>query len=117
MDNYYTSVNLFHTQLERRTHCTGTLRSKRKENPSEVVKAKLRRGEVVDAYTNDGVCVFKWKDKRDVLMISSEFRSCMVDMPSRRRDGVVSKPEAVVKYNELMGGIDHFDQMMAYYPI
>jgi hypothetical protein len=71
----------------------------------------------VDAFSDDGVCVLKWKDRRDVLMISSEFGSNMLNVPHRRRAGDVSLPEAVVHYNRLMGGIDHLDQMMAYYPI
>lgn len=116
MDNYYTSVNLGHQLLERKTYVTGTLRADRKGNPTEVVSKKLKKGETMSLFSEDGVCVLKWKDRRDVLMISSEFGADMVNVTNRR--GItVSKPEAVVKYNESMGGIDHFNQMMAYYPI
>ncbi|KAG8237663.1 hypothetical protein J437_LFUL017321 [Ladona fulva] len=116
MDNFYNSVNLVHKLLERNTHVTGTLRSNRKGNPIEVVSAKPKKGEVVDYYSDDGVCVLKWRDKREVLMISSEFSGRMVNLTTRR--GVeVQKPECIVRYNESMGGIDHSDQMMSYYPM
>lgn len=116
MDNFYNSVNLVHELLERKTYVTGTLRKNRKGNPKEVIAAKPKKGEVVDYYSEDGVCVLKWRDKREVLMISSEFSGEMIDVPNRR--GVVSrKPEMVSMYNQSMGGVDHFDQMMSYYPI
>ena len=34
---------------------------------------KLKKGETVARYTKDGIAVCKWRDKRDVLAISSEF--------------------------------------------
>jgi len=37
MDNYYNSVQLAHKLLKRKTYCTGTLRSNRKDNPKEIV--------------------------------------------------------------------------------
>ncbi|KAL4083015.1 hypothetical protein QTP88_028345 [Uroleucon formosanum] len=96
MDNYYNSVKLAHQLLQRKTYCTGTLRSNRKDNPKEIVKKNLKSGESVGKYTKDGVCVLKWKDKRDVLCISSEFENKM--------------------YNKNMSGIDRQDQLMSYYP-
>ncbi|XP_046400977.1 piggyBac transposable element-derived protein 4-like [Ischnura elegans] len=117
MDNYYNSVNLAHQLLERKTYCTGTLRTNRKGNPPQINSKKLKKGEVVNAYTDDGVCVMKWKDKREVLMISSQYSGEMIDVPRRRGGGTIPKPEAIARYNEAMGGIDHTDQMMSYYPI
>jgi len=59
--------------LSKKTYVTGTLRSNRKNNPKDVIEKKLKKGESICRYTNDGICVAKWRDKRDVLMISSEF--------------------------------------------
>ncbi|XP_046385022.1 piggyBac transposable element-derived protein 4-like isoform X1 [Ischnura elegans] len=117
MANYYNSVDLTHRLLERSTYCTGTLRSNRKGNPPHVLSKKRKRGEVVDAFSSEGVCVMKWKDKRDVLMISSKFGSELIDVRRRQGGGVTSKPEAIAQYYESMSGIDLHDQMMSYYPI
>ncbi|XP_057658777.1 piggyBac transposable element-derived protein 4-like isoform X1 [Diorhabda carinulata] len=116
MDDFYNSVNLVHELLERKTYVTGTLRSNRKGNPPQVILAKTRRGEVVDYYSGEGVGVLNWRHKRVVLMISSEFSGKMNDVTTRRGI-VIRQPEMVSKYNESMGGVDHLDQMMSYYPI
>ena len=57
----------------------------------------------------------KWKDKRDVLVISNEHKDEMVDVANRRRQ-ISSKPLAVARYNQFMSGIDRKNQMLAYYP-
>ncbi|KAJ8910932.1 hypothetical protein NQ315_014352 [Exocentrus adspersus] len=44
MDNFYKSCALANTLLEKDTYCTGTLRSDRKNNPKEVLSAKLAEG-------------------------------------------------------------------------
>lgn len=62
---------------------------------------------------NKGICVLKWHDKRDVLIISSEFGDAMNEY--RARSGkITEKPEVVQKYNEFMGGVDRSDQLMSY---
>jgi hypothetical protein len=114
MDNFYNSVGLTQDLLVNKTYCTGTLRANRKGNPQDVLSKKLKKGEVVTRYTDDGICVFKWKDKRDVTMISSEFDSKLVEIQTKR--GPRIKPEAISKYNIFMRGVDHCDQLMSYYP-
>ncbi|KAE9542526.1 hypothetical protein AGLY_003387 [Aphis glycines] len=115
MDNYYNSVKLAHQLLQRKTYCTGTLRSNRKDNPKEIVKKNLKSGESVGKYTKDGICVVKWKDKRDVLCISSEFKNEMVETTNRHGQQKI-KPLLISEYNKNMSGIDRQDQMMSYYP-
>lgn len=48
-----------------------TLKSNRKLNPPDVVKAKLKKNEVIARESDTGIVVLKWKDKRDVLMLST----------------------------------------------
>ena len=114
MDNFYNSQYLASLLLDRHTYCTGTLRKNRKNNPPEVLQAKLKKGERKCQFS-DGVLVTKWKDKRDVLVISNEHKDEMVDVANRRRQ-ISSKPLAVARYNQFMSGIDRKDQMLAYYP-
>jgi predicted O-methyltransferase YrrM len=43
-DNFYTRIELAKKLLQRKTYLLGTLRKNRKGNPPEVVKKKLKRG-------------------------------------------------------------------------
>jgi hypothetical protein len=111
MDNYYNSVNLTKELLKRNTYVTGTLRSNRKNNPAEVIIKKLKKEELIVQYNSQGICVLKWKDRRAILAISSEYTGQLQNVTTQR--GVEkSKPN---KYNDYMAGVDHCDQMLSYY--
>ena len=112
-DNFYNSVELVNSLLIEKTSVTGTLRPNRKNNPPELASRKLKKGESVQRWTPNGIYVTKWKDKRDVWMISSEFSGDLVSSDNRR--GSSRKPQSVVEYNKCMGGIDLVDQHLAYY--
>ncbi|CAH2012125.1 unnamed protein product [Acanthoscelides obtectus] len=114
MDNYYNSVRLARQLLNRMTYCTGTLRAGRKETPGDVSKAKLKVGESVQRYGGH-VCVGKWKDKRDVLYITTEHGNTLQEVTSTSGNTKM-KPTPIAEYNKYMSGIDLQDQIMAYYP-
>ncbi|KAG5865977.1 hypothetical protein JTB14_011972 [Gonioctena quinquepunctata] len=114
MDNFYNSVDLARQLLERNTYCTGTLRNGRKGSPSEEKTAKLKSGKSVQRYSRQ-ICVVKWKDKREVLYISTEHENVLQEVTSRS-GRMEEKPLPIAEYNEYMSGIDLQDQMMAYYP-
>lgn len=114
LDNFYNSVQLARKLLDNKTYCTGTLRIDRQNNPKEVVTAKLKKGENKSMF-KDGVHCGKWRDKRDVTYITTEFGNIMGEFKNKR--GVVSnKPKSIIAYNTFMSGIDRQDQMLAYYP-
>ncbi|XP_046391504.1 piggyBac transposable element-derived protein 4-like [Ischnura elegans] len=116
MDNFYNSVNLCLHLLQNNTYVTGTLQGNRKNNPLDVVNKKLKRGESFSRHTNEGISVMKWRDKREILLISSEHDADFVDVQTKF--GTISRrPKMVVKYNQFMGGIDRMDQLLAYYPL
>jgi hypothetical protein len=115
MDNFYNSVELTESMLNEDTFVTGTLRSNRKGNSVDVANKKLKTGESISQYTEHGVCITKWKDRREVLSISSEFDGKLTETTNRFGKRV-TKPKMIVEYNKFMGGIDYHDQMMAYYP-
>lgn len=115
MDNFYNSHDLAIQLLNRNTYCTGTLRLDRKNNPKEVKEKKLKTGESVAKICNDGVLVGKWRDKRDVSYITTEFSNKMIDYQDRR-NREKQKPEPIYHYNQYMGGVDRQDQLLAYYP-
>jgi len=53
-----------------KTDCVGTLHLSRKDVPQRVKEKKLKKGELVAQYSGP-VSVLKWKDKKDVTMIST----------------------------------------------
>ena len=76
------------------TYICGTLRADRKNNPKEVVRKKLGKGEMVWARNKTAV-VCKWKDKRDVLTISNKRKAELIRVTNRR--GKKMKPNIVTK--------------------
>lgn len=114
VDNFYNSVPLASNLLNHKTYITGTLRIDRKENPTEVVKKTLKKGETYAQYSN-GVMVGKWRDVRQVLYISNQYENEM-SVATNKRGVDKSKPLPIICYNEFMSGIDRQDQLMSYYP-
>lgn len=114
MDNFYTSFSVVSKLLANKTYCTGTLRLDRKNIPQDVKSAKLEKGETIARYA-DGILIGKWRDKRVVTYISSEFENTMVTSTNKR--GIErEKPLPIVFYNANMKGVDRHDQLMASYP-
>lgn len=114
LDNFYNSFHLAATLLQNNTYCTGTLQMNRKLNPEDVKNAVLRKGDTVAQYA-EGVMIGKWRDKRLVMYISTEFENDMVTVVNKRKQEK-QKPNPIVHYNAHMKGIDRSDQMMAYHP-
>lgn len=114
MDNFYNSFSLATQLLEAQTFCSGTLRSNRKNNPVEVTGKKLKKGETISRYSN-GVVIEKWRDKREVLFISTEHEGDLVETFNKRGQPKL-KPKPIAEYNRHMSGVDFQDQIMSYYP-
>ncbi|XP_050303751.1 piggyBac transposable element-derived protein 4-like [Anthonomus grandis grandis] len=114
-DNWYTSVSLAKRLIDRKTPLVGTIRANRKGNPQEVIKEKLNRGGIVARQDNDKTVVLKWKDKRDVIMLSTKHDDSTVTLAKKDRE--VIKPKVIVDYNQGKAFIDLSDQMSAYAPV
>lgn len=113
IDNFYTSVSLAEYLLSENTGMVGTLRANRRGNPKKMLSRKLKTGNAI--WKRKGkVIVTKWKDKRDVTMISNCHKHEMITMTPRRGEQKL-KPKCVLDYNAHMSGIDRADQMMSYY--
>jgi hypothetical protein len=59
VDNWYTSVKLAEKLNREKTHLVGTLRANLKNNPENVIKKKLKKGEVIASQSNSNVVVLK----------------------------------------------------------
>ncbi|XP_064118960.1 piggyBac transposable element-derived protein 4-like [Macrobrachium nipponense] len=69
----------------------------------------------MSAYRRGKVMAMRWKDKKDVVLLSTVHNSDEVEIASRR--GTKKKPKVVVDYNHTMGGVDKLDQNLANYPV
>ncbi|CAG5044070.1 unnamed protein product [Parnassius apollo] len=54
----------------------------------------------------------RWKDKRDVLILSTKHSTRFVRVVKRNK--VILKPAIIVNYNKAKGAVDLSDQMSAY---
>ena len=115
VDNYYSSPVLFQDLHNRKTAACGTLRCNRKGVPKELKNKKLSKGQHVAMHLRNGnLQVIKWKDKRDVVMLSTMHGAEFIAVVGGGRDIDVQKPEAVLDYNKHMGAVDRSDQMLQY---
>ena len=112
-DNWYNSVPLTKYLTKRKTYITGTLRADRKDTPRDVMQKKLKAGEMVSQSLDD-ISVTKWKDKRDVRIISNAHIPQFVESVNRNGKSK-QKPNVVHIYNQNMSGIDRSDQMLSYH--
>jgi hypothetical protein len=106
-DNWYTSIVLAKNLLQRRTNLVGTIRKNRRGLPKMVTGIKLKRGSLVARQNQNGIVVLKWKDKRDVLMLSTHHDHATDD---------AGKPFIVTDYNTGKSFVDVSDQMASYCP-
>lgn len=116
-DNFYNSIPLAEDLLNRNTYVCGTLRKDRVGIPYQILSQKLQRGEIV-AYSRENIKLIKWKDKRDVLMITTEKEHdiLLYDSGKRNKKGeMTKKPKVILDYNEAKKGVDLSDQMASYY--
>ncbi|GLV38146.1 hypothetical protein CBL_10113 [Carabus blaptoides fortunei] len=109
-DNFYTSPQLADILIKQKTDMYGTLRLNRKDVPLELQKKKLKKGETI-AFQRGKVMVLKWKDKKNVCLLSTVHNPQMEARKKSDREGnAICKPKVVIDYNDTMGGVDRLDQ-------
>ena len=116
MDNYYSSPELFSELHYKETFACGTCRSNQKNMPKSVTKANLKKkGQCVFRRNGPLLCI-KWKEKKDVVMLSTVHEAIFVETGCVDREGKkIEKPECVYYYCGRMGGVDLSDQLLNYY--
>jgi hypothetical protein len=112
MDNWYSSPLLYQYLLENNTGACGTVRNKRIGMPT--FPTKLASGQCVSATTKN-MMTCKWKDKRDVHMLSTVHKPKMtVTNKTDRLGNNIKKPQCILDYNANMGLIDKSDMQMSF---
>lgn len=117
MDRFYTSPAVFDFLWTNNTKAVGTCMRNRKELPKTVVLKKLKTNETVFMRRDHLLCL-KWKDKRDVLALSTAHTMTTSDVLVRSKGGYTTKtkPDVIINYNKNKTGVDRSDQTIAYYP-
>ncbi|CAG5026329.1 unnamed protein product [Parnassius apollo] len=67
----------------------------------------------VAAENDKGITVMKWRDKREVSLLSTKHSTKFVKT-SNRRSQTANKPQIVIDYNKAKSAVDLSDQMTAY---
>ena len=116
MDNYYSNPDLFLELFAKECYACGTGRKNRKNLPKAVTNAKLKRKDDC-VFRRDGpLLCLKWREKKDVLMLSTIHEAIFVKTGKVGRDGnKIEKPEVVYYYCSRMGGVDLSDQLLNYF--
>ena len=71
IENFFNSPELARKlKIEHSTDCVCTLKLNRKNVPKEVKNKKLEKGEIIARYSGP-VTVLKWRDKRNITMVST----------------------------------------------
>lgn len=114
-DRFFTSTLLLNTI---KFPCVGTFMSNRKNTPK--FEGRLERGECEMLVCKEGMIATRWKDTKDVLVMSSCHDSMTGTIKRKMKDGSLKEincPEAIIFYNQYMGGVDHADQMITLYEL
>lgn len=113
VDNWYTSLDLAQQLIKKNTHLVGTIRSNRRGLDKEVVGKKLKPGDIFGKEHKTGITLLKWRDKRDILALSTKHSVDTVNITVKGRASI--KPALIVDYNDNKSPVDISDQMTAYY--
>ena len=116
MDRYYTSMPLFEELFQQNTIAVGTCMSNRRGLPKDLINQKFKKREI-SARRHGAVMALKWRDQREVLVLSTKHTPAMQVVSVRAPGGRVEKlkPVAIHDYNKNMAGVDKSDQLMQYY--
>jgi hypothetical protein len=112
MDSWFSSPDLFHKLCSKQTDAMGTLRQNTEGVPAEIKCAILTKGKYVSFY-KARLMIMKWKDKKDICLISSTHEDKMV--LTRIQGQNMEKPKVVIDYNSRMGGVDLSDAYLTSY--
>jgi hypothetical protein len=120
-DRYFTTIPLMQKLVQLKIHGTGTLQLNCLQKFQFKPDTKMKRGDFEEVVSDDkNICLLKWKDNKSVVTTSTCYGGLPTSLVSRwdkkqNKYIDVQIPNMISKYNEKMGGVDHFDQMMEYY--
>ena len=117
-DNYYNSVRLARTLLDRKVRVCSTRPNRGIPCDLEEEGSRLKKGQ--SAFRRNGdVMVQVRKDKRLVRTISTMHEATIVNTgrKDRKTNTEIKKPYIVVQCNKFMKGVDRADQYISFYSV
>lgn len=124
-DNFFTNPTLMRKLRRKKIYSLGTVRSNVRGLDKFIQKDKkieklMKRGEF-QFKTKGCIAATKWMDNKPVCMLSTLHSPRKTAIVKRRnKDGSrvpIPCPHVVAAYNEIMGGVDRFDQLRERYAI
>ena len=112
-DRFFTSVQLIDNI---QYAAVGTCISNRKNLPK--FDGKLDRGQYQYKTNDSGTIAARWRDSKEVLLLSNCHTVNEVKVLGKKKDGKreeIPCPEAIAFYNKIMGGVDISDQKVGTY--
>lgn len=109
-DRWYTSIDLAQELITKSTHLIGMVQQNCRGISREVVTKKLKRGEMFAKENSIGLTLMKWKDRRNVLLLST--KHFVETVTNRKRKSNCIRPKILLDYNIGKPLIDVSDQMM-----
>lgn len=113
-DNFYTSIPLYKCLFARSTVACGTIRRNQRDLPKSFIGQSVRKGDS-RAVCHENLLLIKYKDKREVHVLSSIHPDRSNPVPVHGATGQTTKPVAILDYNKHMGGVDMSDQVLQPY--
>ena len=115
LDNFYTSYDLVHKLLLKKSWSCSTIRVNRGLFSPDFIYKKLDIGSSDFLKTDDGILAVHWKDKRDMYVIFSINGNSEVCVQGHAQE--LMKPFTICEYNKHMGVVDKCDQYLSYYTV
>ncbi|XP_012273615.1 piggyBac transposable element-derived protein 4 [Orussus abietinus] len=112
LDNWYTGVPFIEKLCAHKTDVVGTIRKNRIGICEEVRETRIKKGEYIARFKNK-IMLLKWRDKREVYLVSTVHNDNIVEM--QKRNVIKKVPEVVFDYNNKMGGVDMSDSIIIAY--
>lgn len=112
-DRFFTSVTLLQSI---NYAAVGTCIASRRNIPK--LSEKLDRSQSQFKCTDNGLLFAKWRDTKDVLVLSNCHTNTVTSVCKKNKQGEkveVDCPEMIAFYREKMGGVDRADQMAGLY--
>ncbi|KAI5636944.1 transposase IS4 domain-containing protein [Phthorimaea operculella] len=119
MDRFFTSPTIIDLLWINGMRAVGTVMGNRRGLPQEWRQQQLEKNEMTFCHRGN-MTACKWKDKRDVLMLTTKHAATWSEVTSKVKGaGVVmrQKPDCILDYNRNKIGVDLNDQYVSYYAL
>ncbi|XP_026277352.1 piggyBac transposable element-derived protein 1-like isoform X2 [Frankliniella occidentalis] len=112
-NHIFSTIPLVEALAQRSTFYCGPLAHNRLELPPQVTTGSLKKGDIIGCQCQHGTKVVNWKDRRNLLMISSiPQHDCTLHSYSEEH---TSKPRCLLDYKMAKDGVDVNDWTSVYH--